>query len=33
VAYKDLRDFIRTLERRGHLKRIGVEVDPALEIA
>lgn len=33
MAYKNLRDFIKTIERRGHLKRIGVEVDPILEIA
>lgn len=33
MAYKDLRDFIRTLEKKGLLKRISVEVDPVLEIA
>ncbi len=32
MKYKDLRDFIRQLESRGELKRIGVEVDPNLEI-
>jgi 4-hydroxy-3-polyprenylbenzoate decarboxylase len=32
VAYKDLRGFIERLEKEGELKRIGVEVDPALEI-
>jgi 4-hydroxy-3-polyprenylbenzoate decarboxylase len=30
--YKDLRDFIALLEKRGELRRIGVEVDPRLEI-
>ncbi|PIE38917.1 MAG: 4-hydroxy-3-polyprenylbenzoate decarboxylase [Gammaproteobacteria bacterium] len=30
--YKDLRDFLAFLERRGELKRIGVEVDPKLEM-
>jgi 4-hydroxy-3-polyprenylbenzoate decarboxylase len=33
MAYKDLRDFIKTLEGKGLLKRIGAEVDPILEIA
>jgi 4-hydroxy-3-polyprenylbenzoate decarboxylase len=32
LQYKDLRDFIAQLERRGELKRIGLEVDPHLEI-
>jgi len=32
MAYKDLRDFLAQLEHRGELKRIGVEVDPYLEI-
>ena len=32
MAYQDLRDFIRTLEKRGELKRIPFEVDPVLEI-
>jgi len=32
VAYRDLRDFLRTLEKRGELKRISEEVDPVLEI-
>jgi 4-hydroxy-3-polyprenylbenzoate decarboxylase len=32
MKYKDLRDFIAQLETRGELKRIGVEVDPKLEI-
>lgn len=33
MAYKDLRDFLKLLERKGLLKRIAVEVDPDLEIA
>ena len=33
MAYSDLRDFIRKLEKEGELKRISVEVDPVLEIA
>jgi len=32
MAYKDLRNFIETLEKKGLLKRIKVEVDPVLEI-
>jgi len=32
VKYKDLRDFIHFLEKRGELKRIRTEVDPHLEI-
>jgi 4-hydroxy-3-polyprenylbenzoate decarboxylase len=32
VAYRDLRDFLRTLEKEGELKRISAEVDPVLEI-
>ena len=32
VAYRDLRDFLRTLEKKGELKRITEEVDPILEI-
>ena len=32
MAYRDLRDFLRTLEKRGELKRISEEVDPVLEI-
>ena len=32
MKYKDLRDFIAELERRGELKRIATEVDPHLEI-
>ncbi len=33
MAYRDLREFIDRLEKEGELKRIGVEVDPVLEIA
>jgi 4-hydroxy-3-polyprenylbenzoate decarboxylase len=33
MAYNDLRDFIRKLERERELKRISIEVDPVLEIA
>jgi len=33
MAYKDLREFIRLLEKRGLLRRITAEVDPVLEIA
>ena len=32
MKYKDLREFIETLENRGELKRISVEVDPKLEM-
>jgi 4-hydroxy-3-polyprenylbenzoate decarboxylase len=32
MAYDDLRDYIRALEKRGELKRIPFEVDPHLEI-
>lgn len=32
MAYADLRDFIRALEKEGELKRVKVEADPALEI-
>jgi 4-hydroxy-3-polyprenylbenzoate decarboxylase len=33
LAYNDLRDWIKQLERIGELKRITVEVDPILEMA
>ena len=33
MAYTDLRDFIRQLDKAGELKRITVEVDPILEMA
>jgi UbiD family decarboxylase len=32
VAYRDLRDFVRNLEKEGELRRISAEVDPILEI-
>lgn len=32
MAYADLRDFIRALDKHGELKRISFEVDPHLEI-
>lgn len=32
MKYKDLRDFINQLEKQGELKRIGLEVDPRLEM-
>ena len=32
MAYRDLRDFIRALEKNDELKRIPFEVDPILEI-
>jgi 4-hydroxy-3-polyprenylbenzoate decarboxylase len=32
LAYDDLRDWIRTLEKHGELRRIGEEVSPELEI-
>lgn len=33
MAYASLREFVQRLERDGELRRIGVEVDPVLEIA
>src|ERR1700744_3308524 len=33
LAYNDLRDWIKQLEKAGELKRITVEVDPILEMA
>jgi 4-hydroxy-3-polyprenylbenzoate decarboxylase len=33
VAYRDLREFVKALEKAGELKRIRVELDPVLEIA
>jgi len=33
VAYDDLREFVKKLEKEGELKRIRAEVDPILEIA
>ena len=32
MKYKDLRDFIADLERRGELKRISTPIDPRLEM-
>ena len=32
LAYDDLRDWIRTLEKNGELKRIREEVSPELEM-
>ena len=32
ARYRDLRDFIEDLEKRGELKRISAEVDPVLEM-
>ena len=32
MAYDDLRDWIKTLEKHGELKRIREEVSPELEI-
>ncbi len=32
MAYQDLRDFVRALEKEGELKRIPFEVDPYLEM-
>src|SRR5216684_7467471 len=33
LAYDDLRDWIRALDRAGELKRVRTEADPILEIA
>ena len=32
MAYKDLRDFMKTLEKHGEMQRIPVEVDWNLEM-
>ena len=32
MAYRDLRDFLRKLEKNGELRRVSLEVDPVLEI-
>ena len=32
MAFRDLRDFIRELDKRGELVRVRVPVDPELEI-
>jgi 4-hydroxy-3-polyprenylbenzoate decarboxylase len=33
VAYRDLREFVRELEKAGELKRVKTEVDPVLEVS
>lgn len=33
MAYRDLREFLKRLEKEGELNRISAEVDPVLEIA
>jgi len=33
LAYRDLREFVKALEKAGELKRIAAEVDPVLEIS
>ena len=33
MAYGDLREFVKRLEKEGELKRVKAEVDPVLEIA
>ncbi|MFA0778125.1 MAG: hypothetical protein PVTTEEND_001839, partial [Candidatus Fervidibacter sp.] len=32
MSFRDLRDYLQTLERLGDLRRIGVEVDWHLEM-
>ena len=32
MAYQDLREFVRALEKNNELKRVPFEVDPRLEI-
>ena len=32
MAYRDLREFVKALEKAGELKRVRTEVDPVLEI-
>ena len=32
MAYRDLREFVKELEKAGELRRIKAEVDPVLEI-
>jgi len=32
VAFEDLRDFVKALEKAGELVRVAAEVDPDLEI-
>ena len=33
MAYNDLRDFIKALEKAGEIKKINAKVDPILEVA
>ena len=33
MAYNDLREFIKALEKKGELKRVSAKVDPILEVA
>ncbi|MBI5763350.1 MAG: UbiD family decarboxylase [Planctomycetes bacterium] len=33
MSFADLRSFVQALEREGQLKRVGVEVDPILEVS
>ena len=33
MAYNDLREFIKALEKAGELKRVSAKVDPVLEVA
>ncbi len=32
MAYRDLRDFLNTLDKKDELRKIGIEVDPVFEI-
>ena len=32
MAYRDLREFLKILEKEGELRRVSIEVDPVLEI-
>ncbi len=32
MAYRDLREFVRVLDKKGELEKISAEVDPVLEI-
>ena len=33
MAYNDLREFVKALEKAGELKRVSAKVDPILEVA
>ena len=33
MAYNDLREFIKALEKAGEIKKINAKVDPILEVA